>query len=309
MSLQFKLVGIEDYNKKVLIYKVKKDEKGELSFTVNDIFNFIISLVGNKIDDALKLEKIKKEFKDNFSELKLIYSSKAINADEKYNVEDDKVESVYIFTQNIEIRNKYKEIFNEYGTLLESIKEFKKVKEVKESKLDKKYNEKLVDESCEDDVLTEEQIANSNLDIIELFKNKRFLSLFEIYKEEPELFDYFSSYVSCGNIINDEDEVNEDDDSKLDTKQDTGSNDNIEHKDFKLEEEEEEKDLKSDISEEVSNLEKEFEYTDSLNSLIKILKDINIEYDIEKLKQLLITNSGFINLPLRQIVYNSCNSD
>ena len=63
MSLQFKLVGIEDYNKKVLIYKVKKDENGELSFTVNDIFNFIISLVGNKIDDALKLEKIKKEFK------------------------------------------------------------------------------------------------------------------------------------------------------------------------------------------------------------------------------------------------------
>ena len=77
-------------------------------------------------------------------------------------------------------------------------------------------------------------------------------------KSEPELFDYFSSYVSCGNIINDEDEVNEDDDSKLDTKQDTGSNDNTEHKD-----------LKSDISEEVSNLEKEFEYTDSLNSLIK----------------------------------------
>ena len=89
----------------MLIYKVKKDENGELSFTVNDVLTFIISLVGNKIDDALKLEKIKKEFKDNFSELKLIYSSKAINADEKYNVEDDKVESVY-FTQNIEIRNK-----------------------------------------------------------------------------------------------------------------------------------------------------------------------------------------------------------
>jgi hypothetical protein len=309
MSLHFKLVGIENYNKKVLIYKVKKKESGEISFTVNDIFNFIISLIGNKVDDPLKLEQIKKEFNNNFQELKLIYSSKAINAEEKYNIEEDVVKDVYIFTQNIDIRNKYKDIFEEYGTLLENIK-VKEVKEDVKSKLDNKYHEKLVDESYEDDILTEDEISKSNFDIIELFKNKRFISLFEIYKEEPELFDYFSSYVSCGDIVNDEDDINEADDIEisLEINEDNDDKSISKQEEHILADEKEEQNLSDKQEELKSDKQESFKYDDSLSSLKKILKDINIEYDDQKLRNLLETYAGFINMPLRHIVYNSCNN-
>jgi hypothetical protein len=330
MSIHFKLVGIENYNKKVLIYEVKKNESDELSFTVNDIFNFIISLIGNKIDDALELEKIKKEFKNNFQELKLIYSSKAINAEEKYNIEKDVVKDVYIFTQNLEIRNKYMDIFEEYGTLLESIKVNElKVKEVEQSKLEKKYHEKLEDESYEDDILTEEQISKSNLDIIELFKNKRFISLFEIYIQEPELFDYFSSYVSCGNIVNEDNEINETDDIKIsleiskdndiefcsiqeeqnlgDKKEEPNLGDKKEEQNLGDKKEEQNLGDKKEEQNLGDKKEEGFKYNNSLSSLKKILKDINIEYDDQKLRNLLETYAGFINMPLRHILYNSCN--
>ena len=264
MSLHFKLVGIEDMNKKILIYKVEKKENDIYSFDINDIFNFIVSYVEKKITDESELDKIKKEFKSDFSELKLIYDKHPINAEKEYVIEQDKVMSVYVFTSNLDIRKKYHEIFQEYGTLLKEINE--KKEEKKEPELDKKLEEKLEDE---DDVLSDEQVIESNSDIVNLFKDSDFINLIRIYKNKPDLFDYLSSYVSCGDILS----------NSSDEETSNGSNP------------------------------EEFKYNESLSSLEKILKEINIEYNVDDIKKLLEDYSGFINIPLRYILYKSCNSD
>jgi hypothetical protein len=283
MSLQFKLVGFNNMNSKVLEFKVPKKSNDLLSFNIKDIFEYVFNLAKEGIENETDIEELKKDFESHFEETKLIYDSHPIkDFDKEYIVSEDKFMSLYVFTSNLVIREKYKIIFDKFGVSNDSsnnsnLKNLKK----NDEKLDEKYEEKLIDE---DDVLSDEDIINANSDIVKLFmENSELIVLIKILRSKPHLFDYLSQYVTCGDIIDKEEYNNlkSDSDNKLKN----------------------ESNLNNDQDDKLTN----FKYTDSYNKIVEILKLINIEVNELELKKLLIKNNGFINIPLRYILYNSCN--
>ena len=269
MSLQFKLVGTKNMNKKVLVYTILEDDK-IYSFNIKDIYDFIIALFEKNLT--------KEEIQSDLHHFKLIYNGNPIkDPDKSYVVQKGTINSIYVFTSDIDKREKYNKLWDEHGNIIDNNMNVNIINKNSDSKkkevLDDKYKQELPDT---DYVLTAEEILDSNSDVVKIFEEKDFITLLNIYKNKPYLFDYLSQYVSTGNIID------------LDNIETENAINNSENENSE-----------SDV----------FIHEESLKKINDILSSLNINPDEKLIKCLLIKYNGFINIPLRAILYNSCQSN
>ena len=62
-------------------------------------------------------------------------------------------------------------------------------------------------------VLSKDDIKKVNSSLLDIYKDDDFKTLIKIYYTKPELFDYLSKFLSCGNIVEDIDNNSDDDES------------------------------------------------------------------------------------------------
>lgn len=163
------------------------------------------------VDNSINYEQVKNFFIDtgyNITESDLINikfiinnsQNMSLNEDENYLIDDNETKTIFVFTVDKETRTKLLELFNEKGRISEN----KKVTINSE-----KPSEEIIKPIPEEDIkITNEIIEESNNKTIELFKNNDFKTLLKIYKNNPDVFKTFSSYVSSGDaVINSFDDI------------------------------------------------------------------------------------------------------
>ncbi len=175
MSIRLKLVSSKEVKKKHIIL-----ENCEV-ITLEYIYN-IFKEYGVNIEDL--------------KNTKFITSSEPIkDINKEYITKKDEIRNMYIFTPQTLIKERFESIFDKNGKFTEDDNK----KNIIE-KLDDKYTKKLDD----DHILSEKEISDVNYETENLLNNKDFLSLLNIYKNNPKLFEIFYKFISSGDIINNE---------------------------------------------------------------------------------------------------------
>ena len=116
----------------------------------------------------------------------------SLNEDENYTLDDNETKTIFVFTVDKETKTKLLEFFNEKGYISE--------KQITIST--DKPSEEIIKPIPEEDIkITNKIIEESNNKTIELFGNNDFKTLLIIYKNNPDVFKTFSSYVSSGDAV------------------------------------------------------------------------------------------------------------
>jgi len=139
---------------------------------------------------------------EDLCELKFITESETMILDKLYPLSKESTRVIFVFTMNIELKNKLKEIFNQYGFYVQKIDA--NVQSVQEQHVTpvQKIDESLLKPIPEDQIkIDDDTIVKSNEETVKLFNENNFKTLLKIYIEDPSMFKRFASYISSGNVM------------------------------------------------------------------------------------------------------------
>lgn len=175
MPVSFKLVGYI-INKKY--YEVKDPYHGDI--TLQHIHSLFINW-------GITQEEIE--------QVKFIIDSEQIRDPTKiYNIKPEETSNIFIFVFNPDIKQKLQIIFNTHGTeMLQQTNETESEEEISQPIT------QIIPETLP--VLTQTDIINMNKQTLILFSDPDFITLLDIYKRKPELFNLLSNYIQNNNII------------------------------------------------------------------------------------------------------------
>lgn len=175
MSIIYKLVGGVINNTSKSKNEIEDKNFNKSSIQLEDVSNFFDKLGLEDVQNVKIIIDIEKEL---------------MIPDKEYNIEPGKNRLIYIFSMDAEVKKKLIKIFtneisNVESKLLERPLPFSEVK----------INDKV--------------IQRSNVETIELFNDENFLKLLHVYKTNPGMFKTFSSYITSGNVVIDNDKFSE----------------------------------------------------------------------------------------------------
>lgn len=174
MTITYKLVGIT-INGSSTKNEIEDKNFVKKSINVSHVLDFFFKL-GLKNGNNLKI---------------IIDTEKELMVPEKeYNLDENKKRLIYIFSMDPEIKKCLTEIFT------------KEISSIESEELAKPL-------TCDEILINDKIIEITNQVTIELFENNDFKKLFEVYKNNPEMFKTFSSYISSGNVLIDTDKFEE----------------------------------------------------------------------------------------------------
>jgi hypothetical protein len=173
MPLIFKLVGFVINNK---------------YFQINDPYEGDINLVSIHI-----LFKTWGLTDEELQEVKFIIDSEQITDINKiYHINQNEKHNIFVFVFNQDIRQKLQNIFTTHGTGILSLSD-------KDS--DDDINHPITQIENEKIILTHEVIHTMNDQTLILFSDSDFISLLDIYKRKPGLFNILSNYIQNNDLI------------------------------------------------------------------------------------------------------------
>ena len=130
---------------------------------------------------------------EELQEVKFIIDSEQIKDPNKvYNINQNEIYNIFVFVFNPEIRQKLQTIFITNGTEISSLED---------KYSDDDINQPITQIDNEQVVFTNETIQNMNNQTLLLFSDNDFLTLLNIYKRKPELFNHLSNYLQNNEII------------------------------------------------------------------------------------------------------------
>ena len=249
MPINYKFIAIQ-VDSKINLSMKHKDEIIDNYIDYNIIKNYFL--------------KIGKEFDindDDIANIKFIINNQNISLthQQKYLINDD-ITIIYIVAIDNLTKFKLLNIFSKYGHNTEVKNSLNKIEMIPET------IEPTT--STDDTYLTDEIIQKSNEETIKLFKDKDFNTLLQIYKNNPTIFNVFSSYISNGDVIINSPEVT---DSSI-TNSESFTEGEL---------------LRNNTSE-------SFEY----------IKSLNLSITDQSIIDALKINNGHMNLTLRYLLYN-----
>lgn len=180
MSVLYRLIGIKinESTKTDLIHE-GLDENKEF-ITIHEVKSYFESLDCTGSSDVLKF----------------ITDTETMKDDKKYSISLKDKRVIYVLSLDDKLKEKITNIFSSKGF----------VQEKRNVTKEKKINPNLSKPIPLDEIKIDESIIDdSNNETIKLFHDNDFLNLLRIYEDNPDMFKRFSSYVSSGDIIlNDE---------------------------------------------------------------------------------------------------------
>lgn len=180
MSVLYRLIGIKinESTKTDLIHE-GLDENKEF-ITIHEVKGYFESLDCTGSSDVLKF----------------ITDTETMKDDKKYSISLKDKRVIYVLSLDDRLKEKITNIFSSKGF----------VQEKRNVTKEKKINPNLSKPIPLDEIKIDGSIIDdSNNETIKLFHDNDFLNLLRIYEDNPDMFKRFSSYVSSGDIIlNDE---------------------------------------------------------------------------------------------------------
>lgn len=173
MSLIFKLIGLNDGN--TLLHLNIEDQNINLSHLQQILLSLNIK-------------------HDDIKQIKFITDSEQIRNNEK-NIMINKNETkiIFIFTADLELRNKLVEIFNKNKNI--------KINITKESATEIYMPVSTTDNIKSSNLMTSNIIENINKTTLVLFNDPDFRNLLDIYLRKPELFGILAQYIQYEEIV------------------------------------------------------------------------------------------------------------
>ena len=150
---------------------------------------------------------LKKELCTN---IKFITNAEIMTNEKSFNAVDKL--TVYVFSQDEEIKKLINKIFQENGHISEKVVQKEQSKPYVVNHVDETISKPLEESELK---ITKDIIDESNKMTVELFKNNNFKSLLKIFYEDPDIYKTFASYVTSGDMM--EEPFDEDIESNFDT--------------------------------------------------------------------------------------------
>ena len=193
-----------------LVFKIVGYTADKKQHEIKDPFNGPINL-----RLLYELYKVWGLSEDEIHNIKFITDSEQIkNPDKNFNVSENEDRVIFVFTSNIDVRQKLREIFIREGTEVQLNTESSDINDATEKTKTVTIqlpNKEPDPEICEPmiqsikvdpiPVLTPEIINVMNIKSISLFGDQDFRNLISIYIRKPELFSVVGKYVQNGNVI------------------------------------------------------------------------------------------------------------
>jgi hypothetical protein len=173
MPIVFKLVGMSSEGKS---YEIKDAYVGNITLKM--------------LYDLFKSQGVTNEELDN---IKFIIDTKQMqNFDQEYTIKQDESRTIFVFTNNEDIRKKLLMFFSKVGSEVGNHQP-----QVKNCELLKP----LTDIAPEVPILTDEMINTMNQRTVKLFNDPDFIFLIKIIKTKPELLGTALQFVQHGTIV------------------------------------------------------------------------------------------------------------
>ena len=195
MPISYKLVGVTNTRTTCTELDHKDWDSTKTGYTREDAVNYFDSL------------GLKKELCTNIkfiTNAEIMTNEKSFNAGEKL--------TVYVFSQDEEIKKLINKIFQENGHISEKVAQKEQSKPYVVNRVDETISKPLEESELK---ITKDIIDESNKMTVELFKNKNFKSLLKIFYEDPDIYKTFASYVTSGDMM--EEPFDEEIESNFDT--------------------------------------------------------------------------------------------
>lgn len=188
-----------------LLFKLIGQFKDNKSYQIRDNFEGLVTL--NLLEEYFGFLGVNQ---DELSRVKFI-TEQIKNRETVYSVKSNEERTIFIFTSDIQLRNKLadifmKEGFNEDKQLAPKINTTQ-TSNVNQKLVDSNICKPLKDESTEEKLelilpkLTNETIKTINSKSVSLFLDADFKSLISIYRRRPELFSTLAKFVQNGDIV------------------------------------------------------------------------------------------------------------
>jgi hypothetical protein len=195
MPISYKLVGVTNTRTTCTELDHKDWDSAKTVYTRDDAMNYFDSL------------GLKKELCTN---IKFITNAEIMTNEKSFNAVDKL--TVYVFSQDEEIKKLINKIFQENGHISEKVVQKEQSKPYVVNHVDKTISKPLEESELK---ITKDIIDESNKMTVELFKNNNFKSLLKIFYEDPDIYKTFASYVTSGDMM--EEPFDEDIESNFDT--------------------------------------------------------------------------------------------
>ena len=174
MTIIYKLVGTVNNGSKCK-NEIEDKDFDKSTIQLSDVSNFFNKLGLEDCQNVKIIIDIEKEL---------------MIPDKEYSIDSDKNRLIYIFSMDPEVKKKLISIFTKEISNIES-----KVLEKPLPFSEVKINDNI--------------IQKSNTETVELFKDDDFLRLLYVYKNNPNMFKIFSSYITSGNVIIDKEKFSD----------------------------------------------------------------------------------------------------
>jgi len=130
---------------------------------------------------------------DELKEVKFIIDSEQITDINKiYHINQNEKHNIFVFVFNQDIRQKLQNIFTTHGTGILSLSD---------NYSDDEINNPITQIETEQVHLTHEVIHKMNEQTLLLFSDNDFISLLDIYKRKPNLFNLLSNYIQNNDLL------------------------------------------------------------------------------------------------------------
>jgi hypothetical protein len=192
MPISYKFIAVQ-VSSKINLTMEHQDEIIDGYIDYNIIKNYFLNI---SINSSLTNETKSNELNDDdITNIKFIFNNQnmSLNEEEKYIIDDNEIKVIYIVTVDNQTKFKLLNIFNKYGY---NPNETNKCS-IEDTLIPDTPDQTVSNDSC----FTDEIIQKSNEETIKLFKNKDFNTLLQIYKNNSNIFNIFSSYISNGDVI------------------------------------------------------------------------------------------------------------
>lgn len=131
---------------------------------------------------------------EEVQEVKFIIDSEQIkDINKKYYINPDKEHNIFVFVFNQDIKEKLEDIFTTHGTESSTSD--------KDSEPDDEICQPITQTEREHPIMTQQIIDTMNEQTLTLFSDQDFITLLNIYRKKPELFNLLSNYIQNNDII------------------------------------------------------------------------------------------------------------